>query len=131
MARSCVLLCITLASGIDESRGWRVNKWNIPGWLEQEVIARDQNCVYCGIEFSVTIGKRGSRASWEHIVNDERIVNRQNIARCCISCNASKGAKELSVWLKSAYCERRGITEGTVADVVKRALIDPPLGVPD
>jgi hypothetical protein len=58
-------------------------------------------------------------ATWEHIVNDARIVNRENIARCCSACNSSKGIKKLSDWLESAYCGRRGITRDTVAEVVK------------
>jgi len=76
----------------------------------------------------MTSDKRGRRPSWEHIVNDERIVNRENIAICCISCNASKGAKELSVWLSSKYCVQRGINRETVAEVIKRALIDASVG---
>jgi len=128
IACPCGVICITLGSEIDALEGKRVNRWNISGWLEQEVMARDQNCVYCGIDFSVTTEKRGRRPSWEHIVNDERIINRANIARCCISCNASKGANELSVWLLSKYCVQRGISSETVAEIVKRALIDPPTG---
>jgi 5-methylcytosine-specific restriction endonuclease McrA len=98
-----------------------VNRWNIPDWLEREVVERDGCCVYCGVEFS-TDGPRQRRPSWEHIVNDARIVTRENIARCCIPCNASKGAKELAVWLRSKYCIGRGITEHSVAAVVKAAL---------
>jgi len=67
-------------------------------------------------------GSRKSVATWEHIVNDARIVTRQNIARCCASCNSSKGTKELSVWIESTYCKRRGIDRDTVADIVKQAL---------
>ena len=107
-----------------------MNRWNIPDWLEREVLARDLNCVYCGVDFSKMAGKkRGSQPSWEHIVNDERIINRENIARCCISCNASKGAKELAAWLSSGYCARRGINKETVAEVVRRVLSYPPLSV--
>jgi len=64
-------------------------------------------------------------------VNDVRIVSRDNIARCCVSCNASKGAKKLSDWLESKYCKKRGITKDTVAEVVRRALLfhtDSPAG---
>ena len=103
-----------------------MNRWNIPGWLELEVMARDRCCVYCGVDFSELSEKRGRRPSWEHIVNDERIISRENIARCCISCNASKGAKDLNLWLGSRYCVQRGINVETVAEVVKRALLDPP-----
>ena len=95
-----------------------MNRWNIPEWLEQEVLARDTACVYCGIDFSLPASTRGTKPSWEHIANNARIVTRENIARCCMSCNASKGAKELRAWLQSNYCERKGIHERSVAKVV-------------
>ena len=79
----------------EELAGSNVNRWNIPRWLELEVLARDTKCVYCGIDFSLPSAARGAKPSWEHIVNDERIINRENIARCCMSCNASKGAMDL------------------------------------
>jgi hypothetical protein len=66
---------------------------------------------------------RKSLATWEHIVNDARLINRQNIARCCFSCNASKGTKKLSDWLESDYCVKRGITKDTVTEVVKMVLV--------
>lgn len=102
-----------------------MNRWNIPERLEQEVLARDTACVYCGIVFSFPASTRGTTPSWEHIANDAKIVTRENIARCCMSCNASKGAKELRAWLRSKYCERKGIHEQTVAKVVKDALSVP------
>lgn len=61
--------------------------------------------------------------TWEHIINDARIVNIDNIALCCCSCNASKGAKALATWINSNYCKKKKITIQTVADVVKRALV--------
>lgn len=61
-------------------------------------------------------------ATWEHIINDARIISRENIARCCVSCNSSKGTKKLSDWLESDYCKKRGINGETVAEVVKQAL---------
>jgi hypothetical protein len=103
-----------------------MNRWNIPNWLEQEVIERDRCCIYCGVEFRPLNPTKKSRPTWEHIVNDARIVSRENIARCCSSCNASKGAKELAVWLESAYCQKRGITRQTIAEVAKAALACPP-----
>jgi hypothetical protein len=103
-----------------------MNRWKIPDALEREVLARDTQCVYCGVAFTSASPSRKHRPSWEHIVNDEKIVTRENIARCCISCNASKGAKLLSEWLESGYCKRRGITKETVAPVVKRAIDSPP-----
>jgi hypothetical protein len=96
------------------------NRWNIPQWLEEEVLRRDQVCVYCRAEF--LLEPRGRRASWEHIVNDARIVTRENIARCCMSCNASKGRKSLEEWLALPYCRTRGIDAKTVAPVVQAAL---------
>ena len=103
-----------------------MNKWNIPDWLEREVRDRDRHCVYCRVEFGSSKETRESIATWEHIVNDVRIVNRENIARCCFSCNSSKGIRNLSDWLESNYCRKRGITRDTVADVVERALVVQP-----
>ena len=103
-----------------------VNRWGIPAWLEREVIDRDRRCVYCGVAFEPETVTNRSKATWEHIVNDATIIDRSNIARCCASCNASKGTKSLSDWFESDYCKRRGIAPATVADVVKRALIRPP-----
>ncbi len=98
-----------------------MNRWNIPKWLEDEVVARDSSCIYCRVEFGSTDEHR-SRATWEHIINDEQIITRENIALCCRACNSSKGTKPLANWIESSYCERRGITRQTVAEVVKLAL---------
>lgn len=100
-----------------------MNRWNIPDWLESEVIARDTKCVYCGSPFATLAGPRRSRPSWEHIVNDVLNVTRENIVLCCIGCNSSKGARELAVWLSSAYCQERGIDQNTIAPVVRAALL--------
>jgi len=102
-----------------------MNKWGIPYWLEKEVKERDKYCVYCGVQMIQKMPSRGSRkavATWEHIINDASIVTRENIARCCFSCNASKGTKTLPVWLESNYCKKRGITKDTVAEVVRKSL---------
>lgn len=99
-----------------------MNRWKIPPALEQEVVLRDSGCVYCGVLFGNAASPRRERQSWEHIVNDESIISRENIALCCIGCNASKGAKRLEVWLQSAYCERNGISPATVAAVVRAEL---------
>lgn len=100
------------------------NKWGIPMDVEIFVLQRDKICVYCGVEFDNTIRK--FKPSWEHIVNDIRINSSNNIALCCISCNASKGAKDLEVWLTTSYCEKKNITTDSVAEVVKAALINKP-----
>jgi 5-methylcytosine-specific restriction endonuclease McrA len=99
-----------------------VNNWNIPDWLEREIQKRDTACVYCGNEFTSVKISRKSASSWEHIFNDASIITRENIALCCCGCNASKGQKQLSDWLKTKYCQDRGITPETVAPVIKRAI---------
>jgi len=106
----------------------RVNSWKIPDWLEKEVKERDRECVYCRVQFASDTGSRRFIATWEHIINDATIVNRQNIVRCCVACNSSKGTKTLCEWLKSEYCTKRGIMGDTVAEVVRKALN---LRVPD
>ncbi|MDQ2180513.1 hypothetical protein [Marinifilum sp. D714] len=98
------------------------NRWGIPKEVEEFVTIRDNSCVYCGIEFKLDEKSRKNKPSWEHIVNDIRINGSDNIALCCMSCNASKGAKLLENWLESAYCKKKGITVESVANVVKMAL---------
>ena len=97
------------------------NNWNIPDWLENEVRKRDRACVYCGIEFTPAKVSKKSAASWEHIINDAKIITRENIVLCCCGCNASKGQKQLSMWLQSNYCKDRGITADSVAQIIKQA----------
>jgi hypothetical protein len=96
---------------IYQSQAWwcEMNRWNIPDALEIELLDRDMDCVYCRKTFDPLCAKM--RATWEHIVNDLLIVTRENIAMCCASCNSSKGKKQLSVWLNSAYCKNHGITK--------------------
>jgi hypothetical protein len=102
------------------------NKWGIPKEVEELVKIRDTSCVYCGINFKFDNAIRKHKPSWEHIVNDIRINTINNIALCCVSCNASKGAKELEDWINSSYCQRKNITLKTVSDVVKSAYINKP-----
>ena len=98
------------------------NNWNIPAWLEQEVRERDSVCVYCGNEFLPHKESAKASVSWEHIINDAKIITRENIALCCRGCNASKGQKQLSVWLQTKYCIERGITPESVALIIKQAI---------
>ena len=98
------------------------NNWNIPDWLENEVRKRDKACVYCGIEFTPAKVSKKSAASWEHIINDAKIITRENIVLCCCGCNASKGQKQLSIWLQSKYYKDRGITADSVAPIIKLAI---------
>lgn len=106
------------------------NQWGIPKWLETEVKARDKYCIYCGVRFCKASSRESCRktmATWEHIINDTRIVTRENIARCCVSCNSSKGTKLLADWMRSDYCKKKGINQHSVADIVKKALRKPGL----
>jgi 5-methylcytosine-specific restriction endonuclease McrA len=98
------------------------NNWNIPAWLEKEVRNRDQVCVYCGQPFLPHKVSARASASWEHIINDASIISLDNIALCCRGCNASKGQKSVSEWLLSKYCKERGITQLTVAPVIRKAI---------
>ena len=98
------------------------NKWNIPSWLEDEIRERDQKCVYCGVSFTSAKVSKKTTASWEHIINDAKIITLENIALCCCGCNASKGAKLLSEWLQTTYCADRNINEDTVAPIIKNAI---------
>jgi len=102
-----------------------MNIWGIPDWLETEVRARDKKCIYCGVEMLQRVPRGSPRkavATWEHIINDARIITRENIALCCSACNSSKGQKPLADWLHSNYCVKRGVNENTVAQIVKDAL---------
>jgi hypothetical protein len=102
-----------------------MNFWNIPDWLEKEVRARDKKCVYCGVAMLEKVppgSPRKAVATWEHIINDAHVVTRGNIALCCCACNASKGQKTLVDWLQSNYCAKRGVSEDTVAQIVRDAL---------
>jgi hypothetical protein len=102
-----------------------MNNWGIPDWLEKEVKNRDKKCIYCCIQMIEKMPPRGPRkavATWEHIINDASIITRDNIARCCVACNSSKGTKSLYDWLQSNYCKKRGINKDKVAKVVKEAL---------
>jgi hypothetical protein len=95
------------------------NPWGIPRQVEEAVLQRDERCVYCGCEFG---SERATKRSWEHIINDVNIATMENIALCCIGCNASKGAKPLRQWLDSPGAKRRGISENSLAPVVLDAL---------
>ena len=74
------------------------NQWGIPKVVEDEVLSRDKTCVYCGAAFGTD---RKSMKSWEHIINDVSLCSPENIALCCIGCNASKGSKLLEDWISS------------------------------
>lgn len=95
------------------------NKWGIPKDIEEAVLVRDTRCVYCGCDFG---SERSKKQSWEHIINDIRLTSLDNIALCCVGCNASKGSKELAAWFHSDNARKRGVTADTIAEIVKSAL---------
>lgn len=94
------------------------NRWGIPKEVEELVKSRDMNCVYCGISFKDSVGLTKSKPSWEHMINDIRINGPENIALCCRSCNASKGTRDLEIWLESSFCKEKGIGKSTLAPLV-------------
>ncbi|MDY6530203.1 HNH endonuclease [Acinetobacter faecalis] len=96
------------------------NAWKIPKEIERLVLERDKSCVYCGCEFSTI--ERAKKKSWEHIINDIRITTLDNIALCCIGCNASKGSKDLVTWFYSDNAIKRGVSINTISDIVKSQL---------
>lgn len=98
------------------------NRWGIPKDVEELVRKRDNQCVYCGILFTNSLTTHKTRPTWEHIINDIKINGHENIALCCGSCNASKGAKQLTVWLNSKYCMTKNITILSVSSVVKKQI---------
>ncbi|QNR25146.1 HNH endonuclease [Croceimicrobium hydrocarbonivorans] len=98
------------------------NRWKIPKDVEELVKKRDTKCIYCGVLFSSENNSRKDSPSWEHIINDIRINDTDNIARCCISCNSSKGSKSIQDWLRSDYCRKKGINSHTVSAVVNLVL---------
>lgn len=91
-----------------------MNSYNIPAEIEKQIRERDKKCVYCGKIFE-------GDETIEHIDNDVQNICLENLAICCNSCNASKGKKKLSEWLKSDYCKAKNISSDSVADVVKNA----------
>jgi len=100
------------------------NNWNIPAELETEIRERDKACVYCGSKFLSHKESAKASASWEHIINNASIITRKNICLCCRGCNASKGQKQLSVWLQTNYCKECRITPESVAPIIKLAILN-------
>ncbi len=97
-------------------------RWKISRELAIVVIARDARCIYCQVEFEAPFIVRRTCPSWEHIVNDVSLVGPENIALCCVSCNASKGAQTLKLWLTSTYCRSRHISIASIAEIASKTL---------
>lgn len=100
-----------------------MNNWGIPAEIEKLVLKRDLCCVYCQVNFCNSKPSKENRkflASWEHVINDVEITTPENIVRCCISCNSSKGSKHLKDWLDSAYCHNKNINISTVSHIIRQ-----------
>ena len=83
------------------------NNWNIPLNLEKEIRERDKVCVYCGVNFTSAKISKKTAASWEHIINDAKIITRENIALCCCSYNASKGQNNFQFGLNQNIVKKK------------------------
>ena len=64
-----------------------MNRWGIPDGLEKKIRKRDKLCVYCHIklkEHPRTIGVPRSKATWEHINNNDLRFSDQHceVLRC-------------------------------------------------
>ena len=95
----------------------------LPSELQEKLKKRDKSCAYCNIKlkwYPNTKGTPGDKATLEHIDNDEYNLSESNIVLSCNSCNASKGTKKLSDWLKLDYCKRKNINEKTIKNVIVR-----------
>lgn len=80
------------------------------------------HCSAGRIDFSLAGAPRSDRGSEDPVVNDAGIITRENIALCCIRCNASKGTKALADWLETTYCREREISRDSVAPVARDAV---------
>lgn len=100
-----------------------MGKWGMA--LErEEKVKKYKHCVYCHVKFKKYSRSKRSRkdeATIEHIDNNGP-NSEANVVMCCRSCNASKGTKKLSAWLKSPYCIKRKINKRTVARVIRKHL---------
>jgi hypothetical protein len=98
------------------------NRLGIPAHIESEIRARDVRCVYCDkVMVPTTSPVRADWATIEHLDHLPPFKYRPgqtaaDFAIACGSCNSSRGAKPLSV-----FVEQRGIAN-TVAPVIKAYL---------
>ena len=74
--------------------------YNIPNKkLIEFVDERDKVCIYCGREFSKDKKSRFYR-SYDHL-DPFKPHSKTNTVKCCISCNSSKGEKNVFEWAES------------------------------
>ena len=98
------------------------NRFGIPRDIESAIRARDVQCVYCRKAMLPTSSElRAEWATIEHLDHLPPFAYRvgqteDDFAIACGSCNSSRGAKPLAIWVAN-----RGIAD-TVAPVVKAYL---------
>jgi len=106
------------------------NKFHIPEQELKRIRLRDKMCVHCGksMVYPFDPAQSANSATIEHLSPDppfywEHGMKADNIAICCGACNSSRGAKQLSEWFETRYCLEKGIRVDTVADPVKKYLL--------
>ncbi len=108
-------------------------KFGIPQDQLDEIVLRDEVCVYCQKEMinpfdihnrsnSATIEHLNHRADWYSVQDfvGRGLSVHSIITICCGGCNSSRGAKPLRRWLESRYCKSRNINVDTVSPIVQR-----------
>jgi hypothetical protein len=100
------------------------NKYGLPEDQLDRIRARDTRCVYCEKEMRAPI--KGTPATdWatiEHLNRFPPFDDATTVAICCMSCNASRGAKKITDWFESDYCQKRDVNFSSVAEPVREYL---------
>jgi hypothetical protein len=102
------------------------NEYGISREDIKEIRERDINCVYCH-KVMINHSGNGRHGDWSTIEHFDSLPpwdNPAGVAVCCLSCNSSKRDKNLLDWFKTPYCIERNINEETVAEPVKKYLLN-------
>jgi hypothetical protein len=113
------------------------NRFGITEGDEQALRERDRTCVYCHNPmktFAEIMARGGSRrdlASIEHLNFDEPFFVKdglriEDVVLCCCPCNSSRRDRRLWQWFRSEYCRTRNINVDTVAEPVRKYLLEFP-----
>lgn len=104
-----------------------MKRFGIPAEVERRLRERDASCVYCKKDFSNS--SQRDKPTIEHLNENPPFfwqdgLTEAGLAKCCWSCNSSRGRKTLTDWLRTPYCTNRDrpINHDTVATPVKRFL---------
>ena len=109
------------------------NRFGISRQDEEEILARDNTCVYCHktmcsyAEIKAMKGVWSDQATIEHLNCNgpfycKHGLKKEDIVMCCRACNSSRGDRTLPDWFKTDYCRSKNVNEHTVADSVKTYL---------